>query len=454
MVAVDSAAVAAAAIRAVRMTHKNKSVSTALAAATCTLLGTGLPNVAVAQEEPKWDINTSALFYGEDEDRVQDFSVKSIVRRLYTDDRILTLGLTIDALTGASPTGTIRQDVAQTFTNASGNSAYTVAAGELPLDSEFRDTRAAVTTNWQQPIGESSLVNVGFSASKEYDYLHLGLNGRFAKDFNKRNTTLSAGFAFASDKIDPVGGAPAALSSMLDVGDFGNRGGSDDKDILDVVLGVAQVISENVVLQLNYSYSSENGYLNNPYKVLSVVDGTTGDALPRTTTGSAIGPSHEYRFEGRPDERTKHSLYAQGKFFFGGNILDTSYRYMTDDWEIDSHTVDLRYRWPLSDRRYLEPHLRFYTQTEAEFYRLSVVGGVPLPAFASSDYRLGNFDAITAGMKYGWKTRNGRDFSVRLELYRQTGSVPGNQIIGAQAGRDNYPDLNAVILQFSYRFKK
>jgi len=49
-------------------------------------------------------------------------------------------------------------------------------------------------------------------------------------------------------------------------------------------------------------------------------------------------------------------------------------------------------------------------------------------------------------------TRN--DMSVRLELYQQSGSVPGGQIIGNQAGRDNYPDLNAVILQFSYRFKK
>jgi hypothetical protein len=96
--------------------------------------------------------------------------------------------------------------------------------------------------------------------------------------------------------------------------------------------------------------------------------------------------------------------------------------------------------------------VRFYTQSEAEFYRLSLVDSQPLPSFASADYRLGNFDAITAGLKYGWKTRNDNEMSVRLEWYGQSGSVPASQIIGNQASRDNYPDLNAIILQVGYRF--
>ena len=433
---------------------KERSISAALAAATCSLLGTGIPVAVDAQEEPTWDFNTSLLYYGEDKDRVQELSLKSIIRRLYTDDRVFSFGLTIDGLTGASPSGAIPQDVPQTITNASGNSVYTVPAGELPLDDEFRDTRVAITANWQQPVGESSLVNLGFSASKEYDYLHLGLSGRFAMDFNKRNTTVSAGFAIASDEVDPQDGAPIGLTPVFDIGNLSNRTGKEDKDVLDFVVGVSQVISRNLVVQANYSFSNESGYLNNPYKILSVVDGTTGDTIPRVGVPGLGGPSHEFRFEGRPDDRTKQSVYTQAKYYMGGKVLDASYRYMTDDWEIDSHTVDVRYRWPLGNDKYLEPHLRFYTQTEAEFYRLSITDGAPLPLYASSDYRLGNFDAITAGVKYGWKTRNQNDMSVRVELYQQSGSIPDGQIIGNQAGRDNYPDLNALIVQFSYRFKK
>jgi hypothetical protein len=434
---------------------KERSISAALAAATYGLLGSSVPTVVDAQEEPTWDFNTSVLYYGEDADRVQDLSIKAIVQRLFTDDRVFSFGLTLDSLTGATPSGAIRQDIAQTFTRPSGNAAYTVPAGVLPLDDTFLDTRVAITASWQQPLGDTSLINFGLSASKEYDYLHLGLNGRFAMDFNKRNTTLSVGLAVASDEADPVGGAPISFTPMLDVGDVSNRLGQLDKDVLDVVVGVSQVISRNLVVQANYSYSNESGYLNNPYKVLSVVDGS-GDTLTRVPTPGVEGPSHQYVFEGRPDDRTKHSLYGQAKYFTDGKVLDASYRYMTDDWEIDSHTIDLRYRWPMQSNRYLEPHLRFYTQTDAEFYSLSLDGspGAALPVYASSDYRLGNFDAITAGLKFGWKTRNDNDMSVRVELYRQTGSIPAGKIIGNQAARDNYPDLNALIVQFSYRFKR
>ena len=436
------------------MSHKeNTSISTALAAATCSLLGTTFPASADAQEAGDWDFNTSILYYGEDNDRVKDYSVKAIARRMFVDDRSLSLGMTVDVLTGATPNGAIRQDVPQTFTRPSGNGFYTVPAGDLPLDDTFKDTRVALTANWQQPVGETSLVNVGGSVSKEYDYLHLGVNAKISRDFNQRNTTVSAGFAYSMDDLDPVGGAPTPLTPMLDVGDTSNRTGDQDKDVLDLVVGVTQVISRNLVMQANYSYSYSDGYLTDPYKVLSLVDGTTGDTLLRSGPVPAEGgPSHQFLFESRPDNRSKHSLYTQAKYYMDGKVLDISYRYMTDDWEIDSHTLDLRYRWPLAGDHYIEPHVRYYTQTEAEFWRLSLDDSQPLPEYASADYRLGDFDATTLGVKYGWKTRNDHDMSVRLEWYQQSGDVPGGQIIGNQAGRDNYPDLDAIIAQFSYRF--
>ena len=314
-----------------------------LAAATCALLGTTAVTPVDAQEEPNWDFNTSLLYYGENDDRVQDVSFKSLARRLFADDSTLSLGLTVDTLTGATPNGAITQGIAQTFTRPSGNGSYEVPAGELPLDDTFHDTRAAVIAGWQQPAGSKGLLSVGMSASKEYDYLHTGLNASYAHDFNKRNTTVSAGFAFAKDSIEPVGGAPIPFTPMLDVGDLSNRVGDQDKDILDFVLGVTQVISRDLLVQVNYSYSRSEGYLNNPYKVISLVDSVTGDTITRTP-GPDGGPSGVFLFEGRPEERTQHSVYAQAKYNMNGKVLDASYRYMTDDWEIDSHTIDVRYR--------------------------------------------------------------------------------------------------------------
>ena len=249
MAAGVSVAAAAAVIEDSMMSHDNKrSITASLAAATCSLLGSNMPEPVQAQEDPGWDFNTALLYYGEDNNRVQDISLDMLARRTFLDDRFLTLGLTLDALTGASPNGALVQDVAQTFTRPSGDAIYTTAPGEQPLDDTFKDTRVAASANWQQPLGRLYQVNVGASASKEFDYMHLGLNAKISRDFNQRNTTLSAGFAVAHDEWDPIGGIPAALTPMLDVGDLSNRSGPDTKDIFDLVCGVTQVLSKHCMM--------------------------------------------------------------------------------------------------------------------------------------------------------------------------------------------------------------
>lgn len=432
--------------------EKRTSLSATLASATCALLGTTALSPVLAEDVGDWEFDTSLLYYGESDDRVQDASLNLLAKRLFSDEHSLTLGLGVDALTGATPNGALQQPVAQTFTRPSGNDNYTIAPGELPLDDTFHDTRVSLTANWQQPLGRLYKLDVGASASNEYDYTHLGLNAKLARDFNRRNTTLSGSIALARDEIDPVGGTPAELSLMRPIDDLGNRRGAETKDVLDLVVGVTQVVSRNTIVQLNYSYSDASGYLNDPYRILSVVDGVTGEAVPYSLTPEAGAPSHLYRFESRPDSRTKQSIYAEGRHFMNGKVLNAAYRYMTDDWEIDSHTFDFRLRWPLGAATYLEPHFRYYTQQKADFYSVSLVDGAPLPAFASNDYRLGDFDAITAGLKFGWQTRSNHDLSVRVELYQQRGEYPADQLIGTQPQVAAYPDMDAIIAQFSYRF--
>ncbi len=127
------------------------------------------------------------------------------------------MNLTIDVLTGATPSGAVPANSVQTFTPPSGRDSYTVAPGVTPLDDTFLDTRVALSANWQQALGESMRWSAGFSASQEYDYLHLGINGRLERDFNMRNTTAYIGAAIAQDDIEPVGGAPIPLAPMREI---------------------------------------------------------------------------------------------------------------------------------------------------------------------------------------------------------------------------------------------
>ncbi len=153
-----------------------------------------------------------------------------------------------------------------------------------------------------------------------------------------------------------------------------------------------------------------------------------------------------------PGARRKQALYGELKKYLDGKVLSLSYRYMTDDWGIDSNTVEAKLRWPFATGMYVEPTLRFYTQTAADFYRLSLPLGQPLPQFASADYRLSDFNGTTVGLKFGRELSSGQQWSARLEYYQQTGNAPAALLIGNQANRDQTPGLKAVIAQFTYRF--
>jgi hypothetical protein len=424
-----------------------KPIGATLASATCGLLG-ALPSAPVAaQETPNWEVDTSLLYYGENDSRVTDASLLASIRRALDEDRSFSFNLTVDSLTGATPNGAAPSSGVQTFTNASGNSTYDIAPGELPVDTEFLDTRVALTGSWQQSLGEAMRWSAGFSASDEYDYLHVGVEGRLERDFNLKNTTAYIGAAYGKDDMNPVGGTPIGLAPMLEEDNDSNKAGDDSKDVMDVLIGVTQVLSRRSLLELSYSYGKSDGYLSDPYKFLSVVDPITGLPVPGPI-GSGL---NLYLYDHRPDARTKQSLFAEWRHAFDRDSMAVSFRLMDDDWGVTSQTVDTRYRWNISEDSYLEPHLRYYKQSEADFYRTVLFDGAPLPEHASADSRLADSEAFTVGLKYGHRTERG-EWSVRLEYYQQTAEPSAGSVVGDLMNHDLIPDLNAVIAQFGYKF--
>jgi hypothetical protein len=436
-----------------------RKIGGALAAAACGLLGAAAPSRSMAADpESRWDIDSAFLFYGESDGRVQDLSLSAIATRDFGDERKMSLDLSVDTLTGASPSGAVASDSVQTFTSPSGRSTYETTAGEVPLDSSFHDTRVALSASWSQPLARLYTWNAGLGLSHEFDYQHLGANVGVTRDFNERNTTLGLALAYGKDRLNPVGGVPLPFAQMGDVVDeeqspSGRGADNEDKDVLDLLLGVTQVLGRHTLLRLNYSYSDSSGYLTDPYKILSVVDPLTGAPIARTPAPGEEGPGGVYLFERRPDSRRKQGVYAELRRDFGGRTLNLSYRFSTDDWEVDSNTLEARFRMPMGESAYLEPHLRYYTQTAASFYRYSLADGAPLPEYASADARLADMDAYTIGLKYARKTAGGNEWSTRLEFYRQTATAPRDTLLASQAGNTLMPDFNAVILQFGYHFK-
>lgn len=427
---------------------KTRSLSGTLAMATAALLGSTGSQAGFLSDDSDWQVSAGLLVYNE-QDRVSAVEPVISARKSLDTDEFLNLKLTIDTLTGASATGAVSSDLPQTFTRPSGNGQYRIGADSTPLDDTFKDTRVTLNAGWERPVADDLTLNLGTALSKEYDYLSLGLSTGLARDINGGNTTLSGGFSASFDSSDPVGGEPVPFAAMQPSGTEQIRQGSgSDKQVYDAIFGVTQIINQRSLFQLNYSISHSSGYLNDPYKFISVVDPVTGNPVFENGDQADL-PTVAY--ENRPDTRTKHSIYAQYKISLDDRILDTSYRFLTDDWGINSHTLDFRYRIPLSKGRYWQPHLRYYQQSAADFYTPFYVGDDRPTAGDSSstgsaDYRLGDFTGMTVGLEFGRRTASS-GWSVAAEYYLQSGDEPDNKF-GALSSQTLYPDVDIFFLRF------
>ena len=435
---------------------KHKDLKKALTGATLALLTTQATlaneqaneikpqNHEQSSESEDWKFDAAFLYYGESDSRVLAIEPVFQATKFLSDEEFLTFRLTADSLTGASPNGAVASAQPQTFTTPSGNADYTVGANTYPLDDSFKDTRIALATNWTFPVSNDSDMTVGANFSNEYDYQSFSINSNLSMNFNQNNTTLFTGLAYASDTIDTVGGTPIALARMQPVGiDQPKVNGTESKDTLDILFGITQVIDKNSLFQINYSFSNSDGYHNDPYKVLSVLD-ANGDYFDDGINVANV------LYENRPNSRTKHSIFSRYKHYIAGDVLDISYRYMTDDWEIDSHTVDFKYRFALSGDSYLQPHVRYYQQSEAEFYRPYLRQSQALPDFASADYRLAEYSASTLGLEYGWLDNSQNPWRVSLELYQQSPTEP--EKFGNLTNQTLLPDWDAIMLRVNYSF--
>lgn len=419
-------------------------------AASCALLGAGAARSQAPAPAPvdsglleDWTVD-SALAYYHEEGRIQAIEPVVDVAKVFADGHALNFNVTFDALSGASPNGALPSRNAQTFSSPSGKARhqYTTAPGQLPADPNYEDDRIAVSGNWTVPLTRLDQVTMGGKLSAEDDFFSATVNASIAHDFNEKNTTLSFGAENEYDSIHPIGGAPVPGS---DYALAEKQSGGKTKDGVGLLLGVTQVMTRSWLSELNLSVDRFTGYLNDPYKFTSVLDSAGGTA--------------GYEFESRPDQRIRKSVYWENRAAWSSQISTSlSLRYMRDDWGVRSDTAQLHLHWSLSDRdRYIEPTVRWYRQTAAEFFTPFILAtDKPLTGYESSDSRLAAFRAMTYGVKYAQKlpglgSRPESEVSIRAEYYQQTLDIR-TAVPPALQGLDLYPGVKAVLVQIGWRF--
>jgi len=417
------------------------------------------------------ELDSSILFYQEANGRVRAIEPALQYTAHGPDSQTFNLGVIADSVTGATPNGAVPSDHTQTFvtplkapggssttvTSASGGSTvihlpptpgqiaaaalgrqYTTPPGQLPVDRGFHDQRYGVNVGYSQPLGEISLVGFGGSYSIEHDYQSISASANIAQNFNLNNTTASLAVNYENDSSFPYGGVPTPLTVMTpQLKSVSSRGRSR----IDIVAGLTEAMTTNWLVQLNYSYGISDGYQNDPYLIVSVVDPVTGEP-------------NVYLYENRPTSRRLQSIYLDSKVDFGPSVTDVSFRYFMDSWGIKSTTVQVSDRVRLMGSLYVEPEIRWYQQSAANFFHNFLVTGQPLPQYASADSRLGQFVGLTYGMKLGFDLTRSTEIYLRGEFYRQTGNGHPADAIGQLKQQNLFAGVDAAygMIGFSWNF--
>lgn len=430
------------------LSKPNTALRVTLATATCSLLSMETAfAVEIFNSENPWNISSAILYYSE-KDRVTVVEPVVQVKTEIDAGEFMTFKFAYDAISGATPNGASPSNVERSF----GTATHTVTSGSggsstrttvplitpahtLPLVN-FKDDRYAAALDWEQPLMSTVRGMFGASVSQEHDYASLGANTSLLWDINNKLTTLTASASLDTDQVNPTGGTHAAFASTSA---SLPTSGNSKKNSYDLLLGITQVLTRRTLMQLNFTRGASHGYLTDPYKLISVVD--------------ADGNTTDYLYEKRPARRTRNALYWKTVYHFSEDIVHFSYRRYWDDWGITAHTADLTYRMVLTPDTYLEPHLRYYSQTAADFFVHSLREG-PLPEYASADLRLGAFRSLTTGMRYGVEFYKGAEYGLGMDYMQQTGDHHPATAIGLQRSEDLFPDLKAVsfFADFSLKF--
>lgn len=312
------------------------------------------------------------------------FSIDSHVFRAASalGDNNLGVDLSYETLSGASPWFIVP--------GANGKPVQVMSGASI------REERKAVQASANRSLsalltGLDGTVTAGFS--QENDYRAISGGGELGWTPTGSALSVVGGVSYSGDTLHPTRGA-----SSPDVIDRASR------RTLGLYGGLSWVLTPDTVVQGSLSYLNNDGYLSDPYKLAYL-------AGPATTT-----------HDERPDGRIGWALTGRLRQYVPAmqGALHVDYRWYHDDWQIESHTVDMAWYQNLPGDWQLTPSLRWYSQSQAFFYAPYYVNE-RADGFASSDYRLSPFGALSGRLAVS-KHWGGWQLGAGVEHYQAKGS--------------------------------
>jgi Protein of unknown function (DUF3570) len=272
---------------------------------------------AMAQETERVDAH--GFYYKETSTRVVTPHMQ-VIADIPQSGTTLSASYLLDAITSAS--------IAQGVSN----------------DKALTEYRNEVSASVTQAFGPGRMYRAAgtYLRSRESDYDSDTIGANFAVDLFEKNTTWTLGYAHSFDTA-----YDRRAMRMHPVEIF--PGPNLDTDFLSI--NVSQLLSPTTVVLGGFEYAYLNGFQSNPYRAVTI-----GAAMP----------------EREPSIRNRYTYYGRIAQLFPQSMttLQLQYRYYTDDWQLDAHSIEGRIYQDIG--RNLDGRItyRYHTQGHAYFAKL------------------------------------------------------------------------------------
>jgi len=343
-------------------------------------------------------VSIQYMGYDEDSGRTTIHTPSIEINKDFGADYTLNMTLIHDSVSGASPT----------YYDASSGASATIPDGPslrsdiVYGDIPYEDKRTAFAGSLTKRFESRDELTVGYSYSDENDYTSNEVSAEYLHYLDPgKNSSVSLGVSYQSNDVgiycflgtSQCDGVSGASGTMVE----------ESLDVVNVQLGYTQILNKTSVLKGSLFMINEDGYLSNPY--MRVV--RNYNTVPRITE------------ENKPDSRRAYGVTLEYAKSFSEQLSSViSYRFYDDDWDITSHTLDMKLYYSWTDALTTGFDFRAYTQTKAYFFsgRRDYFTD---QEYASSDRRVSEFDSYNYAVTFDYKVTETVDVNFGLGYYDQ-----------------------------------
>ena len=384
--------------------NKNKPVLTLIALSS--VASAVLPLTALAEDK----VIIQAQTYSENEQRIKIKDGKVIFEHDFGADHTLNLEYNWDSVTGASPTWDSTTGASSTVESDAVSGPSQCVDEDCKYYQLCRDTRKidGIVGDGHKDLNELVYRNVAledfrnslsalytFRTPNARDELNLGLS--YSKEDDFINSGVSAEYLWNTDSTKNRSITFGASYMKNEVYDYLDKKWNNF-DLSNMQIGITQVFNPTLVAKFSLYTMLEKGHLSNPYF----------NVIRKLNVAQADQPLYFKYYiarDSRPDTRKAGGVAMQAsKSFNHDNAAQVSYRYYQDSWGVNSHTADIKSYHHLGDKFRINPALRYYHQSAANFFKAHDAKDYIFDqtGFAPADHRLGAYHSWTTqlGLEY------------------------------------------------------